>query len=78
MTAKRISSRSAFLILVPFAVWGLFTLFPIYFKIITAFKSAAETNRTIPTFWPTEWHPENFAVRFCRGLEFRTRWSTPS
>ena len=45
-------------------IWLLLTLFPFYWQIITALKSAAETNRTIPTFWPEEFHPENFAAVF--------------
>ena len=61
----------------PGHLWLLLTLFPIYFKGITAFKSAAETNRTIPTFWPQEWHPQNFAAVFAEASNFRP-WSTPS
>lgn len=45
-------------------VWLVFTLFPLYFMSITAVKSAAETNLTVPTFWPIESHFENFAGVF--------------
>ena len=60
--------RTLFLVLL--AAWGAMTLFPLYFKLITAFKSAAETNRTVPTFWPQEWHPENFAAVFAEKSNF--------
>ncbi|MDD9812459.1 MAG: carbohydrate ABC transporter permease [Gammaproteobacteria bacterium] len=52
------------LLLAFLAVWLLLTLFPIYWQFITAFKSTGETNLTVPTFWPREWHPENFAAIF--------------
>ena len=71
MTAKQYG-LVRFLILIPFGIWGVFTLFPIYFKIITAFKSAAETNRTVPTFWPNDWHPENFISVFAEASNFRS------
>ncbi|MGI9333539.1 MAG: carbohydrate ABC transporter permease, partial [Gammaproteobacteria bacterium] len=40
------------LMLVFLGIWVLITLFPFYWQIITALKSTAETNRTLPTFWP--------------------------
>ncbi len=52
------------LLLLFVGIWLCFTLFPLYWQIITAFKSPAETNLTVPTFWPTEWHPENFVSVF--------------
>ncbi len=52
------------LLLLFLGVWLCFTLFPLYWQIITAFKSPAETNLTVPTFWPTQWHPENFVSVF--------------
>lgn len=55
----------AFLVL-----WLVFTLFPFYFMIITAMKSAAETNLTVPTFWPRDWYPENFAGVFAEPTNF--------
>ena len=51
-------------------LWLLFTLFPFYFMAITAFKSAAETNLTVPTFWPREWFPGNFAGVFAEPTNF--------
>lgn len=45
-------------------LWLCFTLFPLYFMTITAFKSAAETNLTVPTFWPLDWQPRNFIAVF--------------
>ncbi len=52
------------------ALWALLTLFPFYWQFITSFKSAAETNLTIPTFWPTEWHPENYLAIFAERTNF--------
>ncbi len=60
--------RALFLAFLGF--WLLLTLFPLYFKVITAFKSTAETNLTVPTFWPTVWHPENFAAVFSEASNF--------
>jgi len=37
-------------------------LFPLYWALITAFKSPAEANATPPTLFPAEFHPENFAT----------------
>ncbi len=58
------------LLLLFLGIWLLLTTFPIYYKFITAFKTAAETNRTIPTFWPVEWHPENFLSVFAEASNF--------
>lgn len=52
------------------ALWLVFTLFPFYFMVITALKSAAETNLTVPTFWPRDWYPENFAGVFAEPTNF--------
>jgi multiple sugar transport system permease protein len=52
-------------------LWLLFTLFPLYFMIVTAFKSAGETNLTVPTFWPQKWVPENFAAVFAEPSNFQ-------
>ncbi len=49
-----------FVILAAFAVWLLFTLFPLYFMIITALKPVEEINRMVPTFWPETFRFENF------------------
>lgn len=51
-------------------LWLVFTLFPLYYMIITAFKTAAETNLTIPTFWPRDWQPQNFAGVFAEPSNF--------
>ena len=51
-------------------LWLVFTIFPFYFMVITAFKSAAETNLTIPTFWPAIWRPENFSAVFAEDTNF--------
>ena len=38
------------------------TLVPIVWMILTAFKSAPEVAANPPTWWPREWHPENFVA----------------
>lgn len=38
--------------------------FPIYWMIITSFKSEKEINTTTPTLWPAEWHWENYLDAF--------------
>ncbi|MEL6236016.1 MAG: hypothetical protein AAFR46_16585, partial [Pseudomonadota bacterium] len=53
-----------YLFLAFLGLWLIFTLFPLYFMAITAFKTAAETNLTVPTFWPRDWQPQNFAGVF--------------
>jgi len=60
-----------FLLLLFLGLWLLLTVFPFYWQIITAFKDAAETNRTIPTFWPDVWHPRNFALVFAEKSNFQ-------
>ena len=40
------------LLLIFLGIWLVFTLFPIYFMIITSLKPVEEINRMIPTFWP--------------------------
>ncbi len=59
------------LLLLFLGIWLAFTLFPLYWQVITSLKSAAETNRTIPTFWPTEFHPENFRAVFADPSNFK-------
>ena len=58
------------LLLLFLGLWLLITLFPFYWQIITALKSAAETNLTVPTFWPQEWFPSNFAGVFAEPTNF--------
>ena len=59
-----------YLFLAFLALWLLFTLFPLYFMLITALKSAAETNLTVPTFWPKQWFPQNFVGVFAEPTNF--------
>ena len=59
------------LLLVFLGLWLLLTLFPFYWQIITALKDAAETNRTVPTFWPDVLHPENFKLVFAEASNFQ-------
>ena len=45
-------------------IWVIFTLFPLYFALITALKPVAEINRMVPTFLPETWAFENFVGIF--------------
>ncbi|AEV28785.1 ABC-type sugar transport system, permease component [Sphaerochaeta pleomorpha str. Grapes] len=38
----------------------LVMLFPIYWMVISSVKSQEEILLTVPTFWPREWHFENY------------------
>jgi ABC-type sugar transport system, permease component len=40
----------------------LVALFPLYWMIISSFKSQDEILLLQPTLWPKEWHPENYAT----------------
>ena len=46
---------------------SLISLFPLYWMFISSFKSQSEILLTIPTFWPTEWHFENYINVFNRA-----------
>ncbi|MEM9199254.1 MAG: carbohydrate ABC transporter permease [Pseudomonadota bacterium] len=59
-----------YLFLAFLGLWLIFTLFPLYFMAITAFKTAAETNLTVPTFWPRDWQPQNFVGVFAERSNF--------
>ncbi len=52
------------LLLALVGAWLVFTLFPLYFMVITSFKPVEEINRMIPTFWPETWRPQNYAGIF--------------
>lgn len=39
----------------------LIMIFPLYWMIVSSFKSQDEILATIPTLWPQEWHPENYS-----------------
>lgn len=52
------------------ALWLIFTLFPLYFMAITALKTTAETNLTIPTFWPQDMAWANFTAVFADPTNF--------
>jgi multiple sugar transport system permease protein len=39
---------------------AIVTLIPIIWMVLTAFKSAPEVAASPPTWFPREWHPENF------------------
>lgn len=52
-------------------MWLVLTLFPLYWQLITALKTTEETNRTIPTFWPEQLRPGNFAAVFSEASNFQ-------
>lgn len=43
------------------AAMALLTLVPIVWMVLTSFKSAPELAANPPTWWPKEWHLENYA-----------------
>ncbi|MCL2319333.1 MAG: carbohydrate ABC transporter permease [Treponema sp.] len=45
----------------------LVAIFPLYWMFISSFKSQAEILLSVPTFWPREWHFENYANVFGRS-----------
>ncbi|MEO1223861.1 MAG: carbohydrate ABC transporter permease [Pseudomonadota bacterium] len=45
-------------------IWLVFTLFPLYFAVITALKPVEEINRMVPTFWPETFRIDNFSGIF--------------
>ena len=58
------------LLVVLVAIAGLFVL-PLYWMLVSAFKTNAEISRTPPTFWPHAWAWTNFSdvwQRFARPL----------
>ncbi|MFA6682621.1 MAG: carbohydrate ABC transporter permease, partial [Sphaerochaeta sp.] len=44
----------------------LIMIFPLYWMLITSVKSQQEVLLTLPTFWPREWHFENYRNVFHR------------
>ena len=44
------------------AALSFLTLVPIVWMVLTAFKSAPEVAANPPTWWPREWHAENFVA----------------
>jgi multiple sugar transport system permease protein len=52
------------LLLLFLGIWLIFTLFPLYFMIVTSLKPVEEINRMIPTFWPQTMKFNNYAGIF--------------
>ena len=44
----------------------LIMFFPLYWMVISSFKSSEELLLTYPTFWPQSWHPENYRIVFSK------------
>ncbi len=59
-TAKIVFGITAFVI-------GVFLLFPVYWLVISSFKTDAELYRVIPTLFPEEFTLKNFATAIFRG-----------
>lgn len=60
---KRAITRQKSLTIMQYVLGALITLFmifPLYWMFITSVKSQEEVLMTIPTFWPREWHFENY------------------
>ena len=53
-----------YIVLAFLVIWLVFTLFPLYFAIITALKPVEEINRMVPTFWPETFRFDNFTGIF--------------
>ena len=52
------------LLLLFLGIWLLFTLFPLYFMVITSLKPVEEINRMVPTFWPETLKLNNYTSIF--------------
>jgi multiple sugar transport system permease protein len=66
--ARAEARRSFFILHSSLFIWyGLLvilaalTLVPIIWMVLTAFKAPYEVAQIPPTWWPSSWHPENFA-----------------
>ncbi len=51
-------------------------LFPIYWMIVTSFKSAEEAQLLIPTLFPKSFHPENYLYVLGRANFLKYYWNT--
>ena len=48
-------------------VISLVAIFPLYWMFVSSFKSQSEILLSVPTFWPREWHIENYVNVFNRA-----------
>ena len=48
-------------------VVSLISIFPLYWMFVSSFKSQSEILLSVPTFWPREWHFENYIHVFNRA-----------
>ncbi|MFN8633236.1 MAG: ABC transporter permease subunit [Chloroflexota bacterium] len=62
-TSRRIGVTLMYLAL---GLFVLFELFPIYFVVVTAFKSELQIQRVASMFWPAPWTLEEFSFLFTR------------
>ena len=75
---KMIGSSKVWNVLQPIlaVIVTLIMLFPIYWMIITSFKSAEEAQLIIPTFFPHSFHPENYLYVLNRANFLKYYWNT--
>lgn len=67
LTAKRKKKIAAVVQYTLAVIMTLIVLFPLYWMIISSFKSQEEILLLEPTLWPREWHPENYVNVFKRA-----------
>ena len=55
---------------------SVITIFPLYWMFVSSFKSQSEILLSVPTFWPAEWHWENYSNVFRRANFGRYYYNT--
>ena len=60
-TKKLFENTAVYLIL---AIGAIIMVFPFLWMILSSLKTLEEVSRIPPTFFPTEWHPENYFYAF--------------
>ena len=63
LTRKKLFTLAQYLLA---ALVTLIMIFPLYWMLITSVKSQQEVLLALPTFWPKEWHFENYKNVFQR------------
>lgn len=62
-TNLNLADIAAYIIVILTLIW---TIFPLYWMVITAFKPLEEFMAYPPTFWPTQWTLDNFTEALVR------------
>jgi ABC-type glycerol-3-phosphate transport system permease component len=78
LNQKAISRRKTLKVLqyILASVITVIMMFPIYWMVISSVKSQQEILLTIPTFWPREWHFENYRNVFQKANFSKYYWNT--